>query len=62
MQIHQYRGKKERLISPEEPVDNFEQLLDTENFDYYISPDDDSVCDVNYNPEESKRVLQLELN
>ena len=62
LQIHQYRNKKDKLISPEEPVDNFEQLLDTETFDYYTSSNDDSVCDVNYNPEESNMVLQLELS
>ena len=62
LQIHQYRNKKDKLISPEEPVDNFEQLLDTETFDYYTSSNDDSVCDVNYNPEESNMVLELELS
>ena len=45
-----------------EVVDSFEQLLDSETFDRYITFDNKYTGDVNYNPEELNHVLRLELS
>ena len=61
-QAHYYRRKQKRVGNVKEPVESFEQLLDPETFDDYTTFKDESVGDVNYNPDEFNKVLRLELS
>lgn len=46
----------------EEPVDNFEQLLDIDTFNKYASFGKEFARDVNHNSQEFNKILRLELS
>ena len=57
-----YYGKKPSKFDAEEPVENFEELLDNDIFDKFTCFDQKFVGDVNHNFEEFNKVLRLELS
>ena len=61
IQAKQY-GKKPARVNVEEPVDNFEQLLDIDIFNNYGCLNQKFVGDVNQNSEEFNKVFRLELS
>ena len=60
--INEYYGKKPSNFDAEEPVENFEELLDNDTFDKFTCFDQKFVGDVNHNSEEFNKVLRLELS
>ena len=60
--MNNINGTKKNNWDLGEAVDSFEQLLDSETFDHYITFDNEFSGDVNYNPEEFNHVLRLELS
>ena len=62
LQGNQYSATKKIACDRNEPVENFEQLLDAETFDNYTNFGNSPVGDINFNPEEWNTVLRLELS
>jgi len=61
-EMAKYYGKKPSKFDAEEPVENFEELLDNDIFDKFTCFDQKFVGDVNHNSEEFNKVLRLELS